>query len=163
MQPLTNLDLLPEPDDPNILTAIDNNAIGYSGKEYGISDNDAIKLRRNFTPIRKLLWPWGALMFSLFVTFLIISWPIISPFISSSLPDSEWAFEETGIREMQENGYYGSGVKVCMVDTGIDMSHPDFFNVNLVGFRDFYDNSHSDIRDIGTNSHGTVLCVDTTA
>ena len=108
LQPLSNLDLLPEPDDPNILTAIDNNAIGYSGKEYGISDQDAKKLRRNFTPIKKLLWPWGALMFSLFVTFLIISWPIISPFISSSLPDSEWAFEETGIREMQENGYYGS-------------------------------------------------------
>jgi len=157
LQPLTNLDLLPEPDDPNILTAIDNNAIGYPGKDYGISDQDAKKLRRNFTPIKKLLWPWGALMFSLFVTFLIISWPIISPLISSSLPDSEWAFEDTGIREMHEKGYYGSGVNVCMVDTGIDMSHPDLSNIKLVGFRDFYENSHSDVRDIGTNSHGTLM------
>ncbi len=157
LQPLENLELLPEPDDPNILTAIDKNAPGYIGEIYGLSDIDAIRLRRYFVPIKKFLWPWGAIVFTLFVSFLIISWPIINPLLSAALPDSEWAFEDTGIREMHDEGYYGSGINVCMVDTGIDIKHPDLSHLNLSGFRDFYAQDHYNIRDIGSNYHGTLM------
>jgi len=157
LQPLGNLELLPEPNEPNILTAIDQDAQGYTGNVYGVSDEEARKLRRIILPIKRLIWPWGALMFTVFVTFLIISWPLISPLLSQALPDSEWAFEETGIREMHNLGYFGTGIKVCMVDTGIDISHPDLEHLELAGFRDFYTEDHDNVRDIGSNLHGTLM------
>ena len=37
---------------------------------------------------------------------------------------SEWAFEQVGLRDSEQRGFDGSGVTVCIVDTGVDMSHP---------------------------------------
>ena len=37
----------------------------------------------------------------------------------------------------QVSNLKGDGVKVCIVDTGIDMEHPDLANVNLGGWSDF--------------------------
>jgi len=157
LKSLENLELLPEPDDPNILTAIDSDAPGYSGSIYGISDEDAKGIRGIVIPIKKFLWPWGALAFTLLVSFLLISWPFINAYISPFLPDSEWAYEDTGIREMQNSGYFGKGISVCIVDTGIDITHPDFSDLKISGFRDFYSEDHYNIRDIGDNSHGTLM------
>ena len=70
---------------------------------------------------------------------------------------SEWAFEEAGFEEEILDGLTGEGVKVCIVDTGIDIDHPDFNNLNLIGFRDFYSGNHDDIRDIGKDYHGTLM------
>ena len=58
---------------------------------------------------------------------------------------------------MQDSGLDGSGVHVCMVDTGIDIAHPDFANLSLVGFRDFYQGEHDNIRDVGDDWHGTMM------
>ncbi|GIT41440.1 MAG: hypothetical protein Ct9H300mP10_04500 [Methanobacteriota archaeon] len=44
-----------------------------------------------------------------------------------------------------------------MVDTGIDDSHPDFANLTLTGFRDFYEDEHDLVRDVGEDSHGTMM------
>ena len=152
-----NLELLPEPEDPDILTAIDKDAPGYPGQFYGVSDKDAKILRRFFVPVKRFIWPWGALMFTFFTAFLVIGWPFIDAFLSPYLPDSEWAYEDTGIREIQNMGYLGEGIRVCMVDTGMDINHPDLMHISLSGFRDFYYNDHSNIRDIGDNSHGTLM------
>ena len=46
---------------------------------------------------------------------------------------------------------------VCIVDTGIDMTHPNFAHHELSGFRDFVESKHDLIRDIGDNSHGTLM------
>jgi len=58
---------------------------------------------------------------------------------------------------LQENGNFGEGTRVCIVDTGIDISHPEFSGVNLVGFRDFYASNSNETRDIGYESHGTLM------
>ena len=58
-QHFDNLELLPEPEDPNILTAIDKDAPGYPGQFYGVSDKDAKILRRVFVPVKRFIWPWG--------------------------------------------------------------------------------------------------------
>ena len=65
-QHFDNLELLPEPEDPDILTAIDKDAPGYPGQFYGVSDKDAKILRRFFVPVKRFIWPWGALMFTFF-------------------------------------------------------------------------------------------------
>jgi serine protease AprX len=157
MQRIEHLELMPEPDEPSLLTTVDSDAPGYPGKAYGVSDEEAREMRWPAGPIMAVLWPWGAIVFSLTIVFLLLSWNLISPFIGHVLPDSEWAYEDTGIRELQSSGRLGSGVSVCIVDTGIDISHPDFSNIHLAGFRDFYGDEHDSVRDIGNEGHGTLM------
>lgn len=157
MRSLDGLELLPEPEDHRILTAIDPTAPGYPGKDYGISDQDAKELRWPAGQIKEFLWPWGAVMFSIGTVFLIVAWPWVNAYLTPILPNSEWAFEDSGIRELQSLGLDGSGIHVCIVDTGIDMNHPDFGHQSLVGFRDFYNEQHDNVRDVGEEYHGTLM------
>ena len=68
---------------------------------------------------------------------------------------SEWAYEDSGVRDLQEMGLTGDGVRVCMVDTGLDLSHPDLEGVE-VQFKDFVSNSAQPI-DYGNLAHGTMM------
>ena len=152
-----NLELLPEPEEPRMLTTIDSDAPGYPGEAYGISDEEARELRWPASPLREILWPWGAITFAFGVVFMLLIWPHINAYLSPVLPETEWAYETTGIRELQDAGLDGSGVHVCIVDTGIDAAHPDFSNLTLAGFRDFYEGEHDLVRDVGEDSHGTMM------
>jgi subtilisin family serine protease len=152
-----NLELLPEPEEPRMLTTIDSDAPGYPGEAYGISDEEARELRWPASPLREILWPWGAITFAFGVVFMLLIWPHINAHLSPILPETEWAYETTGIRELQDAGLDGSGVHVCIVDTGIDATHPDFSNLTLAGFRDFYEGEHDLVRDVGEDSHGTMM------
>jgi len=156
MRGIKRLELMPEPDDHNILTAVDINAPGYSGEAYGLSDEAARGLRWPMEPLMRFLWPWGAVGFSAVVVSVLLLYPSIYSILGEVL-DSEWAFEDSGIRDLQESGNFGEGISVCMVDTGVDISHPDFSHVSLSGFRDFYSQQDTPIRDIGINSHGTLM------
>ena len=157
MRSLENLDLLPEPEDHRILTTIDNQALGYSGDDYGLTDEEAKQLRWPLGPMRKSETPTGAIFFSLLTLLLIAGWPWVNSYLIPILPDSEWAYEDTGIRQLQSEGYFGQGVHVCIVDTGIDMNHPDFSHQQLLGFRDFVGGNHELVRDVGESSHGTLM------
>ena len=154
---MDNLELLPEPDDPRMMTAVDRDAPGYPGEAYGLSDEEAKQLRWPAAPLKEILWPWGAVTFAFGTVFMLLIWPHIDAYLSPVLPETEWAYESTGIRELQDSGLDGSGVHVCMVDTGIDIGHPDFTNLSLVGFRDFYEGQHENIRDVGDDWHGTMM------
>jgi len=48
----------------------------------------------------------------------------------------------------------GKGVKVCIVDSGIDLEHPDLSEINLGGWSDFVANKNSPYDDQG---HGTMM------
>ncbi|MFL2493502.1 MAG: S8 family peptidase [Candidatus Thalassarchaeum sp.] len=157
MSALDKLELMPEPDDPRMMTAVDTDAPGYPGDVYGISDEAARQLRWPAAPLKEILWPWGAITFAFGAAFMLLVWPYINAYISPIIPETEWAFDSTGIRELQESGLDGTGVHVCMVDTGIDAEHPDFVNLSLVGFRDFYEGQNDNIRDVGDDWHGTMM------
>lgn len=157
MKGIRHLELMPEPEEPSLLTAVDLDAPGYPGDAYGVSDEEARELRWPFGPMVRFLWPWGAVGFSATVAAFILLYPSIAPLLGEVLPDSEWAYEDSGIRALQENGNFGEGTRVCIVDTGIDISHPEFSEVNLVGFRDFYASNSNETRDIGYESHGTLM------
>ena len=156
MRGIPHLELMPEPEDSRLLTAVDSDAPGYLGEAYGLSDEEAKMLRWPMDPIMRFLWPWGAVGFSVIVVSILLLYPSIYSILGEVL-DSEWAFEESGIRELQETGNLGEGVRVCIVDTGIDISHPDFTHLSLSGFRDFYSEKDVPVRDIGINSHGTLM------
>ena len=154
---IENLELMPEPEDRRLLTAVDPAAPGYPGSHYGLSDEEARELRWPFGPLKEFFWPWGLASFAVGTVLLLITWSSIQPFLVSYLPDSEWAYESSGIRQLQQEGYFGDGVHVCIVDTGIDINHPDFKNLDLIGFRDFHSSNNEDIRDIGDDYHGTLM------
>ena len=157
MPAMERLELMPEPEDPRLLTTVDPHAPGYPGSVYGISDDEARMLRWPLDPLKEAIWPWGAVFFSIGTVALLLSWPFINSYLTPILPDSEWAYESTGIRELQDEGLYGSGISVCIVDTGIDISHPDLSRLNLAGFRDFIDDGNQQVRDVGKEFHGTMM------
>jgi subtilisin family serine protease len=67
---------------------------------------------------------------------------------------SEWAFTMTGARQLNALGLTGNGIIVCVVDTGIDMLHPDFSHLHLVAWKDLV-NLRSDPYD--DKGHGTAM------
>ena len=88
---------------------------------------------------------------------MIFMWPMVQPLITAYLPASGWAYESSGVDGLRDEGLDGSGIKVCIVDTGIDPKHPDFKDMNLVGFRDFYSFDHGTVRDVSQSNHGTAM------
>ena len=157
MPVIDRLELMPEPEDPRLLTTVDPRAPGYPGSAYGITDEEARRLRWPLDPLKEALWPWGAVFFSIGTVALLLAWPFVNSYLAPLLPDSEWAYETTGIRELQDGGLTGEGVSVCIVDTGLDILHPDLSNINIAGFRDFFDESNQEIKDIGSEYHGTMM------
>jgi serine protease AprX len=67
---------------------------------------------------------------------------------------SEWAFTMTGARQLNSEGLTGAGITVCVVDSGIDILHPDFSHLRLVAWRDLV-NLKSDPYD--DRGHGTAM------
>ena len=157
MPVIDRLELMPEPEDPRLLTTVDPRAPGYPGSAYGITDEEARRLRWPLDPLKEALWPWGAVFFSIGTVALLLAWPFVDSYLAPLLPDSEWAYETTGIRELQDGGLTGEGVSVCIVDTGLDILHPDLSDINIVGFRDFFDEGNQEIKDIGSEYHGTMM------
>ena len=156
MKGLENLELLPEPDDPHILSAIDPSAVGFQdswrAEVTGWAPLDAIpmpRLRR-----RRVLATNGA-VFAILVIILLVVWNSGLLFLELPPPKSEWANEQSQLNDFSEFDLTGSGVKVCMVDTGIDLSNPAFSEVDVT-FKDMIGSSNAPI-DYGFISHGTLM------
>ncbi|MEE2811515.1 MAG: S8 family serine peptidase [Candidatus Thermoplasmatota archaeon] len=158
--PYRHLEYLPEPEDPRMLTAIDPDAPGYPPEAYGATASQAEEWRQATSdtlrdnPPR----PWGMLLVMAFIAGLMMAYPTVVTYFADALtPDSKWAYEDTNIRSLKADfSLTGEGVNVCIVDTGIDISHPDFSEVNLLGFKDFISGSNSP-KDYGNDFHGTMM------
>ena len=75
-------------------------------------------------------------------------------FFGPHVARSDWAFAMTGARDLNARGLTGKGITVCIVDSGIDVLHPDFAHLHLVGWKDFV-NLRPDPYD--DNGHGTAM------
>ena len=157
--PYRHLEYLPEPEDPRMLTAIDPDAPGYPPEAYGASMEQAEAWRESTADLRRVKpRPWGFILALCIISGLLISYPQITSLFADALtPDSDWAYENTNIYPLQDDlGLTGNGVLVCIVDTGIDMAHPDLENANLIAYRDFVGGDET-IQDRGDDRHGTMM------
>ena len=76
----------------------------------------------------------SGLVIALFMGIIVVLWQSDSSCFNY-LPTSEWAFEDSEIRDLQATGLTGEGARVCMVDTGVSLSH--FLEDADVLFEDF--------------------------
>ena len=67
---------------------------------------------------------------------------------------SEWAFAATQVGELQARGLDGRGQVVCLVDTGIDETHPSLKDAPVLAWRDFVAGRATPYDDDG---HGTAM------
>ena len=143
----SNVQLLPEPLEPGMMTVIDRDAPGY--------DEIPSRLLRSAPNERS----WRGFALVVFLAIIVLAYPMIESILFGPLiPTSEWAFDESEIRSLQSQGLNGSGIHICMVDTGIDFSHPALLNANLVGFLDLVgDNPDANPIEYGVDHHGTMM------
>ncbi len=156
MGSLDSVELLPEPDDNRILSAIDPSAVGFQDDWRAEVTGWAPAMP---TPIkrvrgRKFLVTNG-ILFAIFAVLILWIWQ--SGYLIVDLPPakSEWAAEQAGFYDDNLEGLTGEGVKVCIVDTGIDLSNPAFSGVNIV-FKDMIGDSSTPV-DYGFLAHGTLM------
>src|SRR3990170_1909024 len=93
--------------------------------------------------------------FSVILIFTIISFQFFKEdnnfeiFLDKSVP-------YIGTTHPMELGFDGTGIKIAVIDTGVDYNHPDLFGFGkdgkVIGGYDFVDNDNSPI---DTNGHGT--------
>ncbi|MDA8217675.1 MAG: S8 family serine peptidase, partial [Dehalococcoidales bacterium] len=75
--------------------------------------------------------------------------------------DAAWSVKRIGAGLVQASGNKGAGVKVAIVDSGIDYTHPDL-DANYAGGYDFVNNDGDPMDDNGHGTHvaGTVAAAD---
>lgn len=90
---------------------------------------------------------------------------VIEPDVEAHAVDAEldnaWGVKKIGAGLAHDAGKFGTGVKVAVIDTGIDYNHPDL-NANFAGGYDFVndDNDPMDDNDHGTHVAGTIAAED---
>jgi serine protease AprX len=68
--------------------------------------------------------------------------------------DVEWVLTITQAERLRTMGYDGSGVTICLVDSGIDPIHPDLASVPIVAWKDLINGEPMPYDDGG---HGTAM------
>ena len=156
MGSLDSVELLPEPEDSRILSAIDPSAVGFQDDWRAEVTGWAPAIP---TPIKRVrghkLIVTNGILFAIFAVLMLWIWQ--SGFLLVDLPPakSEWAAEQAGFSDAALNGLTGEGVKVCLVDTGIDLSNPAFNGIDVV-FKDMIRDSLTPV-DYGFLAHGTLM------
>lgn len=156
MNDLRGVEYLPEPTDRSMVSAVDasvvNHEAGWRSEVMGWAPREVRPVGR----ARRSTVTAGTVVISVIMVALgLIAWQNQWYVIELPLPDSEWAFEATELRELQDLGLTGEGVRVCMVDTGIDAGHEAFATSNIT-FRDLVGGSNQPL-DYGTVAHGTLM------
>lgn len=156
MEGLRDVEYLPEPTDRSIVSAVDPTVLDFQNEWRSevmgwapVQVEPIVRSHRSRGTIT------GMIAFAVLVSVSLLAWQNQWLVVALPLPDSEWAYEETNIRSLQEDGWSGEGVRLCMVDTGIDATHEALMDVEVV-FKDLIGTSVTPM-DYGVVAHGTLM------
>ncbi len=156
MDELRSVEYLPEPNEPRVVSAVDPSVSGFEDEWRSEVTGWFPAIAQ---PIKRVSQPYflvsRSIALAFFAAIVVLVWRFEWLIIELPLPDSEWAFEDSGIRDLQAMGLDGTGVHVCMVDTGIDLSH-SAFNGRTIVFKDYVGGSSSPV-EYGAIAHGTLM------
>ena len=156
MNSLDSVELLPEPDDDRILSAIDPSVVGFQDEWRSEVTGWAPMVAKPIHRVRGRRFLFTNLaLFAILASLMLWVWQSGYMFIDIPPPKSEWAIEQAGFNDDVLDGLTGKGVRVCIVDTGIDISHSAFEGFQVV-FNDMISNSASPV-DYGVIAHGTLM------
>ena len=156
MSRLDSVELLPEPDDDRILSAIDPSVVGFQDEWRSEVTGWAPMVAKPIHRVRGRRFLFTNLaLFAILASLMLWVWQSGYMFIDIPPPKSEWAIEQAGFNDDVLDGLTGKGVRVCIVDTGIDISHSAFEGFQVV-FNDMISNSASPV-DYGVIAHGTLM------
>lgn len=156
MEGLRDVEYLPEPTDRRIVSAVDPTVVGFQNEwRSEIMGWAPYEVEPVVRPRRRTLTIPGMVVFALLVSASLLMWQNQWIVIDLPLPESEWAYEDTSLRELQAAGLSGEGVRVCMVDTGVDTGHEAFGN-SRIEFKDLVGTSREPV-DYGAVAHGTLM------
>ena len=156
MNSLDSVELLPEPDDDRILSAIDPSVVGFQDEWRSEVTGWAPMMAKPIHRVRGRRFLFTNLaLFAILASLMLWVWQSGYMFIDIPPPKSEWAIEQAGFNDDVLDGLTGKGVRVCIVDTGIDISHSAFEGFQVV-FNDMISNSASPV-DYGVIAHGTLM------
>ena len=130
----------------------------YVDGKYAVNVINASKTRDE--DVFKLLVGFSVTLVSAFLLAVVLLWLFITmngEAFGFNPPQSLVTWEDeyrdiTGINEI--DGLDGTGISLCIVDSGIDTSHPDLKNINLMGWNDVINSSPNPYDDDG---HGTAM------
>jgi len=153
---IRGVEYVPEPGERSMLSAVDPTVFGFQDEWRSevmgwapLPVEPVVRTRRSSSTVA------GSVFLALVVAFSVFLWQQQWLVVQLPLPDSEWAFESTGIRSLQASDLTGDGVRVCMVDTGIDPDH-DAFSGRSIVFHDLV-GTGGDAKDYGAVAHGTLM------
>ena len=153
---LERVDLLPEPSDRRILSVIDPSTSGYHDEWRAEVTGWAPRYAEPIAKVRRTrVLVSNLIIFAIFSVVLLLVWQSGLLFVELPPPTSEWAFETTEIRQLQDDGLDGQGVRVCMVDTGYSSLHSSLEGVEII-FKDMIGDSTVPV-DHGSIGHGTMM------
>ncbi|MBQ2679359.1 MAG: S8 family serine peptidase [Firmicutes bacterium] len=73
--------------------------------------------------------------------------------------DKQWYLDPIGIEDAWKNGYTGKGVKVAVIDSGVNLQHEDLVGANITGRNFLGEEGHQDTSDfVDDMGHGTLIC-----
>jgi subtilisin family serine protease len=98
------------------------------------------------------------------IVLIILIWNIFSDTENGIIPGlngneeptierTEWAFKITEIKDLNEKDYNGDGVVIGIVDSGIDISHPDLDHINITAWADYVGGASEPYDDHGHGTH----------
>ena len=130
---LEGLEYLPEPTDSRILSAVDSTVVDHDTEWRSAVMGYSPDVVRPVSKIRSKITPLGSIITICFIGLLfVLAYRMDLLLVQLPPPTSEWAFESTGIRDFQDEGYSGEGVRICMVDTGLSLEHESLEDMDVV-------------------------------
>lgn len=156
MEGLRDVEYLPEPSDRRIVSAVDPTVIGFQDQWRSETMGWApLTVEPVVRHTRRRFSVSGVVVLALLISASVLMWQNQWLVVELPQPSSEWAFEDTDVRSLQATGLSGEGVRVCMVDTGVDAAH-DAFSTTEFAFKDLIGASQQPV-DYGAVAHGTLM------